>query len=540
MSNQKTVKSKLVVAEKQQEQAKKADLETSSVVKKVNENSSSDSQNEQVIVPSVQKSDVHIYDTIVVGAGISGIAAAYKMNQAGYHDYVVFEKADRVGGTWRDNNYPGCGCDVPSALYSFSFSPSHKWSHLFAKQPEILSYLEDVAAKFDLNRKIEFNNELVSAKWDQAQGIWNLETSKGLYKAKTVMFTTGPITEPSMPKVKGIETFKGEMFHSARWNHDYDLKGKRVAVIGTGASAIQFIPQVQPLASELFVFQRTAPWVLPKADMDLNDTAKNIIKRFPVIQKTWRNSIAQILNGINFGLRNPKTLKPVNALSRQLLKLQIKDEQLRKDVTLNFDIGCKRLLFANNYYPALQQDNVKLIPHGLVEIDGNTVISANGERHEVDVIIWGTGFEVSHPPIGKRVYDVEGKLLADRWKDSSPEAYWGTSIEGLPNAFLVLGPNILVYDSFIGIAEAQIGYIVDGLVKMKSQKIKQLVIKKEVIAKHNHLVQKHLKTTVFNAGGCKSYYLDANGRNFAAWPWSLKELRSRLKKMDLDHYYQAS
>ena len=540
MSNQKTVKSKLVVAEKQQEQAKKADLETSSVVKKVNENSSSDSQNEQVIVPSVQKSDVHIYDTIVVGAGISGIAAAYKMNQAGYHDYVVLEKADRVGGTWRDNNYPGCGCDVPSALYSFSFSPSHKWSHLFAKQPEILSYLEDVAAKFDLNKKIEFNNELVSAKWDQAQGIWNLETSKGLYKAKTVMFTTGPITEPSMPKVKGIETFKGEMFHSARWNHDYDLKGKRVAVIGTGASAIQFIPQVQPLASELFVFQRTAPWVLPKADMDLNDTAKGVIKRFPVIQKTWRKSIAQILNGINFGLRNPKTLKPVNALSRQLLKLQIKDEQLRKDVTPNFDIGCKRLLFANNYYPALQQDNVSLIPHGLVEIDGNTVVSANGERHEVDVIIWGTGFEVSHPPIGKRVYDVDGKLLADRWKDSSPEAYLGTSIEGLPNAFLVLGPNILVYDSFIGIAEAQIGYIVDGLVKMKSQKIKQLLIKKEVIAKHNHLVQKHLKTTVFNAGGCKSYYLDANGRNFAAWPWSLKELRRRLKKMDLDHYSQAS
>ena len=540
MSNQKTVKSKLVVAEKQQEQAKKADLETSSVVKKVNENASSNSRNEQMIVPSVQNSDVHIYDTIVVGAGISGIAAAYKMNQAGYHDYVVLEKADRVGGTWRDNNYPGCGCDVPSALYSFSFSPSHKWSHLFAKQPEILSYLEDVAAKFDLNKKIEFNNELVSAKWDQAQGIWNLETSKGLYKAKTVMFTTGPITEPSMPKVKGIETFKGEMFHSARWNHDYDLKGKRVAVIGTGASAIQFIPQVQPLASELFVFQRTAPWVLPKADMDLNDTAKNIIKRFPVIQKTWRNSIAQILNGINFGLRNPKTLKPVNVLSRQLLKLQIKDDQLRKDVTPNFDIGCKRLLFANNYYPALQQNNVSLIPHGLVEIDGNTVVSANGERHEVDVIIWGTGFEVSHPPIGKRVYDVEGKLLADRWKDSSPEAYLGTSIEGLPNAFLVLGPNILVYDSFIGIAEAQIGYIVDGLVKMKSQKIKQLVIKKEVIAKHNHLVQKHLKTTVFNAGGCKSYYLDANGRNFAAWPWSLKELRSRLKKMDLDHYYQAS
>lgn len=487
---------------------------------------------------SNKKSNVntHIYDTIVVGAGISGIAAAYEMNQAGYYDYIVLEKADRVGGTWRDNNYPGCGCDVPSALYSFSFAPSHKWSHLFAKQPEILSYLEEVAKTFDLNKKIQFNHELESAKWDQSKGIWSLETSKGLYQAKTVIFSTGPITEPSMPNLKGIETFKGEMFHSARWNHDYDLQGKRVAVIGTGASAIQFIPQVQPLAKELFVFQRTAPWVLPKADLDLNDTTKDLIKRFPVIQKTWRNSIAQILNGINFGLRNPKVLKPINVLSRQLLKLQIKDQKLRKDVTPNFDIGCKRLLFANNYYPALQQNNVSLIPHGLVEIDANTVVSANGERHEVDVIIWGTGFEVSHPPIGKRVYDTDEKILSERWKDSSPEAYLGTSIDKVPNAFLVLGPNILVYDSFIGIAEAQIRYIVDGLVKMKSNNIQYIQIKKAVLSKHNHLVQKHLKTTVFNAGGCKSYYLDANGRNFAAWPWSLKELKSQLKHMDLTHY----
>ncbi|CAM9224178.1 NAD(P)-binding domain-containing protein [Acinetobacter bereziniae] len=488
------------------------------------------------VTSAQKKQPVHTYDTIVVGAGISGIAAAYQMNQVGYHDYVVLEKANRVGGTWRDNNYPGCGCDVPSALYSFSFSPSHKWSHLFAKQPEILSYLEEVVEKYDLGEKIEFNNELISAKWDEVQHIWHLETSKGAYQAKTVIFTTGPITEPSMPKLKGIETFKGEMFHSARWNHDYDLTGKRVAVIGTGASAIQFIPQVQPLAKQLIVFQRTAPWVLPKADMELNETAKGIISKFPVIQQTWRNSIAQILNGINFGLRNPKVLEPVNYLSKQLLKLQIKDEKLRKDVTPNFTIGCKRLLFANNYYPALQQDNVDLVPHGLVEIDGNTVIAANGERHEVDVIIWGTGFEVSHPPIGKRVYDANGQVLAERWKNSSPEAYLGASIEHVPNAFLVLGPNILVYDSFIGIAEAQVGYIVDGLLKMRDQKFTRFEIKGDVITQHNRRLQKHLKTTVFNAGGCKSYYLDENGRNFAAWPWSLQELRNQLKQLDLNHY----
>ena len=501
----------------------------------------------QIVKPAVEKAadtkkqvPVHVYDTIVIGAGISGIAAAYKMDQAGYHDYVVLEKASRVGGTWRDNNYPGCGCDVPSAVYSFSFSPSHKWSHLFAKQPEILDYLEEVVEKFDLGGKIEFNNELISAKWDETKHIWNLETSKGTYQTKTVVFTTGPITEPSMPKIKGIETFKGEMFHSARWNHEADLTGKRIAVIGTGASAIQFIPQVQPKAKELIVFQRTAPWVLPKADMDLSETAKGVIGKFPVIQETWRKSIVQILNGVNFGLRNPKILKPVNFLSRQLLRLQISDEKLRKNVTPNFDIGCKRLLFANNYYPALQQDNVSLVPHGLVEIDGNTVVAANGERHEVDVIILGTGFEVSHPPIGKRVTDTTGQLLSERWKDTSPEAYLAASIEKVPNAFLVLGPNILVYDSFIGIAEAQIDYIVNGLLKMRDQKFTRFEIKKDVVRYHNIKVQKHLKTTVFNAGGCKSYYLDQNGRNFAAWPWSLQELKNQLSELDLDKYNVAS
>jgi len=495
---------------------------------------------EKLLSVEQKQAPLHLYDTIVVGAGISGIAAAHKMEQEGYINYIVLEKASRVGGTWRDNNYPGCGCDVPSALYSFSFSPSHKWSHLFAKQPEILSYLEEIVVKYNLSVKIEFNNELITAKWDEAKSIWNLETSKGLYQSKTVIFTTGPITEPSMPKLKGIETFKGEMFHSARWNHDYDLTGKRVAVIGTGASAIQFIPQIQPLVKELHIFQRTAPWILPKADMELNDVAKGIIAKFPVIQQTWRNCIAQILNGINFGLRNPKILEPVSFLSKQLLKLQIKDDKLRQNITPNFTIGCKRLLFANNYYPALQQKKVNLIPHGLTEIDENVVISANGENHEVDVIIWGTGFEVSHPPIGKRVYDKNGQVLADRWKGSSPEAYLGTSIENVPNAFLVLGPNILVYDSFIGIAEAQVGYIVDGLLKMRDQKLKRFEIKKNVLRYHNVRIQTHLKTTVFNAGGCKSYYLDENGRNFAAWPWSLTELRNQLKDFDLSKYEIAS
>ena len=520
-----------------------ADLELESTLEGSTENLGTDMHESAINQKKLQSRSkvkqshaTHVYDCIVIGAGISGIAAAYKMMQADYHDFVVLEKADRVGGTWRYNTYPGCGCDVPSALYSFSFAPSHQWSHLFAKQAEILTYLEQVTHQFKLIDKIKFKHELLSAKWNESLQQWNLQTTKGVFRAKTVVFSTGPITEPALPKIKGIETFSGEMFHSARWNHDVDLTGKRIAVIGTGASAIQFIPQIQPQAEKLIVFQRTAPWVLPKADLSLNKTAKGVIEKYPVIQQLWRSSVAQILNGINFGLRHPQLLEPINVLSKQLLKLQIQDLTLRKHVTPNFSIGCKRLLFANNYYPALQQANVQLVPQGLVEIQGNQVIAANGDRHEVDVIIWGTGFEVSHPPIGKRVYDTNEQLLAERWKESSPEAFLGASLEHVPNAFLVLGPNILVYDSFIGIAEAQLDYIMSGLLQMRDQGIKRIQIKPKVLHEHNVAVQKNLQKTVFNRGGCKSYYLDKNGRNFAAWPWSLKQLKQQLKKLDLADY----
>ncbi len=485
-------------------------------------------------------SEPRILDTLIVGAGISGLCAAIKMQQAGYHDFRIIEKAQRVGGTWRENTYPGCGCDVPSSLYSFSFAPSSKWSHLFARQPEILSYLEEVSEDFGINERIDFGTELEHAEWDEERSLWVLDTlvsgKQVRVLARTVVFATGPITEPQIPALPGLETFKGEMFHSAKWNHDYDLTGKRVAVIGTGASAIQFVPQIQPKVKELHVFQRTAPWVLPKPDLNLGDISKQVIDKLPIIQRTWRQTVAQVLNGINFGLRNPAALKPVNAAAKQLLRLQIKDKSLRKAVTPDFTLGCKRILFANNYYPALQADNTNLIPRGLVEVDGNTVIAANGERHEVDAIIWGTGFEVSHPPIGRKVLNANGDRLSDLWKDSSPEAYLGATLKDVPNAFLVLGPNVLVYDSFISLAEAQLDYIIDGLKKIKAQGIRRLTINPAVLQRHNERVQRNLKTTVFNSGGCKSYYLDQNGRNFAAWPWSLKALRQRLSNFRLGDY----
>ncbi|RJG18126.1 NAD(P)/FAD-dependent oxidoreductase [Alcanivorax profundi] len=477
-----------------------------------------------------------VYDSLIVGAGISGLAAAIKLRKEGYTDFKIIEKASQVGGTWRENTYPGCGCDVPSSLYSYSFALSSKWSRLFAKQPEILAYLKEVSDDFGITPLIEFNTDLEQARWDDSRDLWVLNTSKGEYLARTVVFATGPITESQIPSLPGLETFKGEMFHSAKWNHDYDLTGKRVAVIGTGASAIQFVPEIQPRVKELFVFQRTAPWVLPKPDLPLSETSKSVIERLPAIQHGWRKAVAGSLNVINFGLRNPNVLKPVSSAARQLLRLQVDDPVLRKAVTPDFTLGCKRILFANNYYPALQAENTSLIPHGLVEVDGNTVIAANGERHEVDVIIWGTGFDVSHPPIGRKVFNAKGERLSDLWKDSSPEAYLGAALADVPNAFLVLGPNVLVYDSFIVLAEAQLDYIIDGLKKIRDRGISRLTIRPSVIEQHNQKVQKHLKGTVFNSGGCKSYYLDQNGRNFAAWPWSLKALKKRLSRFRLKDY----
>lgn len=478
----------------------------------------------------------HIHDLFVVGAGISGIAAAIRLHEAGHRDVVIIERASRIGGTWRENTYPGCGCDVPSSLYSFSFHPSSRWSRLFAKQPEILDYLQEVADHHGVTPRIQFETALEEAAWDETRRLWVLDTSRGRYLARTVIFATGPITEAQVPRIPGLDSFTGETFHSARWRHDLDLRGKRVAVIGTGASAIQFVPEIQPQVLSLLVFQRTAPWVLPKPDLPLGDTAKSLIARFPGIQRGWRRSISGALNAINFGLRNPEVLKPVSALGRQLLRLQIQDPVLRRAVTPDFTLGCKRILFANNYYPALQTDNTTLIPHGLVAVEGNTVVAANGERHEVDVIIWGTGFEVSHPPIGRRVIDAKGQRLSDRWKDTSPEAYLGTSLADVPNAFLMLGPNVLVYDSFIGLAEAQLDYIVDAVGKLKAQGVSRYTIREDVLASHNARVQAQLKGTVFNAGGCSSYYLDANGRNFAAWPWSLAELKRRLSRFDPAEY----
>lgn len=476
-----------------------------------------------------------MFDVLVVGAGLAGVAAAVKLERAGITDFAVLEKADRVGGTWRDNTYPGCGVDIPSPLYSFSFNPNPGWRHNFACQPELLRYIEDTVAKFDLLRYIRLGTELIEAAWSEECRRWVVETSRGVYVARHVIFAAGPISEPSIPAIEGLADFPGDVFHSARWDHGVDLRGKRIAVVGTGASAVQFVPEVQPEVAALHVFQRTASWVVPRLDFPFPAPVRSVFRRFPPLQRGLRVITDVILRTVNTLVQRERTARMLNPIGRWWIAKQVADPALREALLPDFTLGCKRLLLSNTYLSALEKPNVELVPQALAGVDGRAVVGADDARREVDVIIFGTGFDVSHPPIAGRIRDRNGRLLSERWANS-PEAYLATTVPDVPNAYVMLGPNILVYNSFLGLAEAQLDYVIDGLRQAKRAGIEVLEIRDEPFREHNARVQAALASTVFNKGGCSSYYLDSQGRNFAAWPWSTRSLRRKLARFDLEHY----
>nr|WP_296773651.1 NAD(P)/FAD-dependent oxidoreductase [Rhodococcus sp. (in: high G+C Gram-positive bacteria)] len=472
---------------------------------------------------------------VVVGAGLSGVAAAAKLRAAGITDFVVLEKASRVGGVWRENTYPGCGVDIPSPVYSFSFNPNPSWRSNFAKQPELLRYIEDTVDSLDLAPWIRLDTEVIEARWSSGFRKWIVETTAGRFTAQYVIFAAGPITDPKTPAIPGIENFEGEMFHSARWNHDVDLTGKRVAVVGTGASAVQFIPEIQPIAGSLFVFQRTPSWVVPRLDFAFPGAAHSLFRRAPIAQRVLRHGIDVILRTLTAAMRRERTARLLAPIGTAWLAHQVPDRELRASLTPDFTLGCKRLLLSNTYLPALTKPNVDLLPEALTAVDGNRLIGSDGSSREVDVIIFGTGFDVSHPPIASRIRGDDGILLSDKWIDS-PEAYLATTVPGAPNAFIMLGPNILVYNSFLGLAESQLDYVVDGIAQADREGLEVIEIAEGPFREFNDAVQESLGETVFNSGGCASYYLDANGKNFAAWPWSTGSLRRKLSRFDLENY----
>ena len=473
------------------------------------------------------------HDIIVLGAGFAGIGAAIKLREAGA-DFIVLEKADSVGGVWRENTYPDCACDVPSAFYSYSFAPNPNWSHLFAKQPEIRRYAEDTVARAGVAEAIRFGHDLLAARWNASSALWELDTSAGPYTARFIIVATGPMHEPVTPALPGLETFPGESFHSARWDPNVDLRGKRVAVIGTGASAIQFVPAIQPLVSSLTVFQRSAPWVLPKLDARISPRWQQRFERFPVLQSAFRGLLSLQFELLNAGVQRPRARRRLERAALRNIHRAVRDPALRERLTPDFDIGCKRILQSNNWYPALAEPNVRL-SRDVTEVRGNTLIAGDGSVHEADVIIFGTGFKVAEPPIATRITGLSGRTLAERW-NGSPEAYLGTTVPDCPNCFFTLGPNLYAFSSAFVMIEAQVGYILGALGHARERDLRSMRPRQQVVADYNRDLQAALETSVFNAGGCSSYFIDRNGRNSTNWPWSIRELRRRLRRFDAAAY----
>jgi cation diffusion facilitator CzcD-associated flavoprotein CzcO len=472
------------------------------------------------------------FEAIIVGAGISGIGAAITLRELGMTDFAILEKGDSLGGTWRDNTYPGCACDVPSALYSYSFAPNPGWSRLFAGQAEIREYVNRTAAAYNVNEHVRFGTELLRAEWDETAVRWRIETSNGTFTANALIAAAGPWNAPMVPDIPGLKSFDGEVFHSSQWNHDYDLAGKRVAVVGTGASAVQFVPEIQPKVGQLHLYQRTAQWVLPKPDHAVPGLEKWAMRAVPGALPALRSVEYTIMEALGVGFRHPWMLRVVQQIGRAQLLAQVRDRKLRKILTPDYTLGCKRLLMSNSYYPALTQPNVEVHPNAVAEVRGNVVVGTDGAEREVDAIIFGTGFHILDMPIGSRVFDGQGRSLDDHWK-GSPQAYLGTTIAGFPNAFVLLGPGLGTgHSSAFMVLEAQLDFLRQAIAHARARNWASIEPRREVQQAYNAELQEALRATVYNAGGCHSYYLDANGVNSFSWPWSTGRMRTRLGQFD--------
>jgi cation diffusion facilitator CzcD-associated flavoprotein CzcO len=476
--------------------------------------------------------------TLVVGAGFAGLGTAIKLEENGFSDFLVVDKGASVGGTWRDNTYPGAACDVPSQLYSFSFAPNPGWTRSFSPQPEIHAYLERTAAQSGVLDRFRFGVTVEDLTWDEERTVWHVRTDHGTVTADVVVTGSGGLSEPRLPEIDGIDSFEGEIFHSARWNHDYDLAGKRVAVIGTGASSIQIVPEVARQVSHLDVYQRTAPWVMPRKDRPYRRIEKFAFKHLPLVQKAYRT-------GIYWGREcfvpafvvDARIAAPAKKLSLKNIADGISDPELRAAVTPHFQLGCKRVLISNDYYPALDQDHVDLVTDGIASITPTGIVTADGTVREVDAIIVATGFYATEQPIARHITGRDGQVLADAWAAEGMTAYKGTTITGFPNLFQIVGPNTgLGHSSMVFIIESQIAYILSALQKMGQREIATVEPRREVQAAWNDDLQRRMRRTVWSTGGCASWYIDSHGRNTTLWPRTTYKFRSLLSDFDLEQY----
>ncbi|WP_405728793.1 flavin-containing monooxygenase [Streptomyces sp. NBC_01537] len=473
----------------------------------------------------------------VIGSGFGGLGAAVRLRREGVTDFVVLERAGSVGGTWRDNDYPGCACDVPSHLYSFSFAPNAAWPRAFSGQPHIRAYLEQVTDTFGLRPHLRFDTELLQASWDDERRLWRLRTSQGELTADLVVSATGPLSDPKLPDIPGLDGFPGAVFHSSRWDHDLDLKGKRVAVVGTGASAIQIVPAIQPEVKSLTVVQRTPPWVMPRVDRGINKAEQWLHGQIPATAKA-RRGLLWLLREFQVGafVKRPRLMKAAEQLAKNNMRRSVKDPALRMKLTPGYTIGCKRILLSNTYYPALAQPNTELVASALKEVRGSTIVMADGTEREVDVIVFGTGFHVTDMPIGDRVVGADGLTLAEHWKDGMA-ALRGCTVDGFPNLLLIIGPNTgLGNSSMILMIESSLNYVAEYLKALDDTGGVALDAKAEAVRSWNGEMQRRMSRTVWTTGGCDSWYLDSEGRNTTAWPGTTAEFRRATRRLKLEEY----
>ena len=473
----------------------------------------------------------------IVGAGFAGIAMAIRLRQAGIESFTIYEQADGVGGTWRANTYPGAACDIPSHLYSFSFEPNPDWSRSYGTQPEILAYLERCVERHGLQPFLRCRSAISRAVYNPTRHVWQIEVNGEAIEVDVLIAASGPLSRPALPAIAGLDTFAGTMFHSARWNHQADLTGRRIGVIGTGASAIQFIPEIAPRAAHLTVFQRTPPWVIPKPDGPIGPRWRRLYRRIPALQWLTRMSIYWMLEARAYAfLKRPPLLQLAMRLGKRYIDRSIADPALRAKVTPEHVMGCKRILLSNDYYRAITRENVALDTTPIREICPQGVITTDGALHEFDTLIFGTGFQVNDVPAPFEMFGMGGASLSERWLQEGPQAYLGTAIRDFPNLFMIVGPNTgLGHNSMIYMIESQVAYIHDALQTLIRTGATRIAVRADVQAQFNERLQRRFKQSVWQTG-CHSWYLTASGKNTTLWPGYTFAFRRATQSIDIEDY----
>jgi cation diffusion facilitator CzcD-associated flavoprotein CzcO len=477
----------------------------------------------------------------IVGGGFSGVGMGIALRRAGIDSFTILEREERIGGVWRDNTYPGAACDVPSHLYSYSFEPNHEWSRRFSPQAEILAYLERCAERHDLGENVRLGTEVTAARFDDRHARWSLETAAGeTIEAAALVTACGQLSRPVEPRIAGLERFQGPWFHSARWDHDVDLTGKRVAVVGTGASAIQLVPTIAPRVERLSVFQRSAPYVIPKPDRPYRSWQRGLFRRLPQAQALNRLYVWLLFETFIAGFTGSRRVMGLarRRFERQLRE-QVPDPELRRALTPDYEMGCKRILISSDYYSALVRPNVELVTTPIRELTASGVLDEAGQEREVDAIIFATGFAATDFLAPIEIRGLGGRDLNDAWRNGA-EAYLGLTVSGFPNLLLLYGPNTnLGSGSIIYMLESQITYAVDAIRALSRTGASYFDVREDVQARFNRQLERRLASTVWQSG-CGSWYVNEAGRNTNNWPGFMTEYRRRTRRLDLSDYRLAS